>query len=172
MSTSDARTLFCLAAVDSPLLPYRWGGESPEEGGYDCSGRVSDRLAFAARFYPDLYDGARRTAAGLRSYYLDRGCIPIEKPSNLVPGCLTFHAMTGKAPHHVRIHLVTLPLFHGEHGLEEAVGPVACEYGGAGSDATTFRKALMRGAGFQLVASDRPNGEWWGAIDPFAVLKS
>lgn len=171
MSAEDARVLFCLAAVDSPLLPYRWGGESPEEGGYDCSGRTCDRLTFVSRFYPSLYDGQRRTAATLRSFFLDRGCLPIINPRDLRPGCLTFHAQAGRPPHHVRVHLMTLPAFLGEHGLEEPVGPVACEYAGAGSEATTFRKALMRAAGFQLVASDRPNGDWWQALDPFQNLR-
>jgi len=160
----DCRALLCLfgARMAGHFL-YSWGGESSEEGGYDCSGMISTVLAQTCRFWPALYDGQRRTAQGLRDYFIARGCTELKgDPEQLRPGCLVFYARPGHAIHHVALHLCTVPL---------GVGPVALEAGGGGSRTTSPREALLASAGVRLTASDQHGqGVTWTAVDPIEVL--
>jgi hypothetical protein len=162
-SIEDARVALCLDAWDRRGPVYLWGRR-------DCSKVVSDALASVARAWPTLYDGKRRTAAGLRDYYLERGCGPIDTPGLLKPGCLVFLARPQQRVHHVRLHLVTVPPAGLEGGLQE-VGPVSVEAGGGDSDNVTPRRSLMEGATVRVIASDRPGGGWWQALDPFEVMR-
>jgi hypothetical protein len=162
MSVDDARIAFCLEAQKRLGDLYRWGGESDAEGGVDCSGLVHACFLSIREDWPKLYDGIRRTAADLRSYFTDRGCVPIESAGALKPGCLVFLARPSQRIHHVRIHLYTSPL--DSHRAIEA--------GGGDSDNTTDKQSLWESACVRYVASHRPSGGWWGAVDPFGVLEN
>lgn len=170
MTVADARVLFILLAARkaSSQLLYAWGGEDIDEGGMDCSGLVSEVLRETARAYPSLYDGQRRTAEGIAGYYAGRGVA--RKPWDDVsppPGALCFF---GKPRiYHIKIHLCVVPDIELDAGLAE-VGPLAIDSGGAGSDATNPRTALLRAAGVRLSASDwhgQSRAQW---LDPFETV--
>lgn len=67
--------------------PYVWGGDSMDEGGFDCSGFVYNALKDAG------YDVGRTTAQGYRSYGTK------VNQSNMQPGDLVFFGKNGKATH-------------------------------------------------------------------------
>jgi len=164
--------LLLLAARDLGEYLYAWGGETAEEGGFDCSGFVSEKLRLAARAYPLLYDGQRRTARGLfRYYYTHRGCREIREAGELRPGCIVFYRQPTAEIHHVAIHAMTV-VDVALGGKVSPVGPVAFEAGGAGSKATSPRSALLSSAGVRLTATDyHGRGVEWVAVDPFTLLR-
>lgn len=169
--TLDGRVfLLLLAARMVGDYLYAWGGEETGEGGFDCSGFASVALLQAARAWPGLYDGGRNTAQGLYDYYDERGCPDITGIDDLKPGCLVFYRRPGRRIHHVAIHATTVPPLR-RGGGEMAVGPVAFESGGGGSDTTSPRAALCRSAGVRLTASDQHGtGVEWVGKDPFETL--
>lgn len=67
--------------------PYVWGGESPEEGGMDCSGFVYNALKDAG------YKIGRTTAQGYRGYG------NTVSKSEMQPGDLVFYGNGNKASH-------------------------------------------------------------------------
>lgn len=172
---ADARMYFVFLATR--LLGhhlYAWGGESDDEGGFDCSGLVSDCLIRTARAetWSQLYRGGRATASGLEAYYAGRGVEPITRAADLIPGALVFYVAAGAAPHHVAIHVATVPSmrYPSRPGEPLPFGPMAIEAAGAGSGATSPRAALLRSAGVRLSASDEHGGAAWRARDPFRLL--
>jgi hypothetical protein len=171
MSTIDDARVF-LVLMAARLVGdyvYAWGGDAPEEGGFDCSGFVCRALTQTARAWPELYDGERRTAAGLYGWYDEQGCPDFEDAGALRPGCLLFYRRPGRRIHHVALHAVTVPpVLLGERA--RPAGPIAFEAGGAGSGAVTPRAALERAAGIRLRASDHHPGAEWVAKDPFRLL--
>jgi cell wall-associated NlpC family hydrolase len=83
-----------VAAAEAQLgWPYVWGGESPAEGGFDCSGLVAYAFAAAGAPLP-----GRPTAAGLWAM-----AQPIAAPA-LQPGDLTFAGAASGAPYHVAVY--------------------------------------------------------------------
>jgi hypothetical protein len=167
----DARVfLLLMAARMVGDYLYSWGGEEASEGGFDCSGFASIALMQAARAWPGLFDGGRTTAAGLYSYYDERGCPDIVESAELRPGCLVFYRRPGAKIHHVAIHATTVPPLRINGKLRET-GPVAFESGGSGSSATSPRAALCASAGVRLTASDYHGAHSeWVAKDPFELL--
>lgn len=164
--TLDTRVHFCKEAIDRIGSLYAWGGDDDDEGGFDCSGLFHDCAIATARYWPEFYDGSRRTAASVYDYFSKRGCKSIWQPAQLAPGCLVFCAANAEAKiHHMRIHLYTAPPL-------SRCGYVAVEAGGGDSDNTSARQSLMERATISLVASDRPNGRWWVALDPFLLLEA
>lgn len=170
MSSADARAGFLfLAGREVGGHLYLWGGESTDEGGFDCSGYVSTTLARAAKAWPALYDGRRRTAAGLYEYFVERGCQDIIELEELRPGCLAFYQSKTLAPiYHVAIHLATVPALETSAG-PLPFGPVAFEAGGGGSATTSPRAALTSNAQIRLSATDRHGSARWVALDPFTL---
>jgi hypothetical protein len=156
--TDDARVLFLLlAARKVGSFLYAWGGESADEGGFDCSGFVSTCLTELRRHYPAIYDGQRRTADGLFEFYRTRSA-PIFALGDLRPGALAFYPREGRKTH-IAIHACRVPPI-GTHD----VGPIAFEAGGSGSAATSPRAALMAAATIRMTATDR---RLFVALDPF-----
>ena len=179
MRSIDARAaLVFLASRELGEHVYLWGGESTAEGGFDCSGWVSHCLTELSRAYPEIYDGGRRTAAGLEAFFGDRDCPMIVDVGDLRPGCLVFFmsAFSGSRVYHVKLHVANVPpiqanpAFGGAH-LKLPVGPLAIDSGGGGSRTTTPREALKQGAGIRLSASDHHGGATWFARDPFHLLE-
>ena len=148
---------------------YAWGGDGSTEGGYDCSGYVCRVLTDAARSWPTLYDGQRRTAQGLADYYggTGRGLAAVATVDALRPGMVVFYRRPGASIHHVALHAVTLPPLGGK----VEVGPVGFEAGGSGSAATSPRAALLASATVRLTASDyHGQGAEWFALDPCSLI--
>jgi hypothetical protein len=169
----DARVfLILMAARMVGDYLYAWGGEEADEGGFDCSGFASVALMQTARGWPNLYEGGRCAAAALYQYYDALGCPDVRQVPELLPGCLVFYRRPGNPFHHVAIHAVDVPdLALG--GALRAVGPVAFEAGGSGSQATSPRAALLASATIRLSASDHHGeGVEWVAKDPFLLLEA
>lgn len=160
----NARAMLAVLALDVIGWPYIWGGESEEEGGFDCSGFVSDRLKLVAQAFPDLYDGGRRTARGLFSHFTNRsGVVMFSRQEELVPGSIIFYRRGDRPIHHVAIHL-----FDGGDG----VGPIAIEAGGAGSSSPDVRQAMLRSASVRLTATDsHGSGVRWIGLDVCSLLE-
>lgn len=178
MSALDARVLFLMLAqqkVGGAL--YMWGGESNDEGGFDCSGYVCDTLIRTARAWPDLYGGGRLTAQGLYDYFAQRGDFNGPSLEGLLPGALAFYRRPGKRFHHVAIHVVTVPPIQLKAALGGGgqqlypVGPIAFEAGGGGSRIDSPRDALQANAAVRLSDTDS-HGRGVEAVylDPFANL--
>ena len=83
--------------------PYVWGGESMDEGGFDCSGFVYNTLKDAG------YDVGRTTAQGYRNYG--------EKinQSDMKEGDLIFFGKNGKATH-IGIYVGNGQMIHSSGG--------------------------------------------------------
>ena len=82
--------------------PYVWGGESMEEGGYDCSGYVYNVLRDSG------FDVGRTTADGYRT---------IGKKvdsSQRKPGDLLYFGKNGRATH--------IAIYAGDNGMYESIG--------------------------------------------------
>lgn len=162
---ADARAL-TVALFLMPRLgqPYVWGGDGGKELGFDCSGLQCAVLSESDVLYPGLYDGQRRTAAGLLAYYVGRRLVPSADLDKLMPGCLLFYSRRGSAPHHVAMHVARMPLSKGGT-------PICVEAGGAGSNASTFAGALRASGSVRLSDSDwHGDGIEWGFVDPFALI--
>jgi hypothetical protein len=87
--------LAAVAAAEAQVgWPYRWGGESREEGGFDCSGLVDYAYAAAGAPLP-----GRPTAADL--WQMARP----EAAARLAPADLVFVGTSGGAPHHVGMYV-------------------------------------------------------------------
>ena len=173
----DARVfLLLMAARKVGNYLYAWGGESADEGGFDCSGFVSISLMETARAWPQLYDGGRQTAAGLYHYYHGKNCPDITRTQDLKPACLLFYRNPSGSIFHVAIHAADVPALtekDEQSGKVRSVevGPIAFEAGGAGSTATSPREALKRNAGIRVSASDAHTvNNTWVAKDPFILL--
>lgn len=171
-SEIDARVfLILMAARMVGDYLYSWGGETADEGGFDCSGFASVALMQASRAWPQLYEGSRQTAAGLYTYFDQRGCPDIQSVEDLMPGCLVFYHRPGKRIHHVAIHVTNVPSITLK-SQQLQVGPIAFESGGTGSSATSPRAALLLSAGVRVTASDHHGtGVEWVGKDPFILLK-
>ncbi len=170
-SELDGRVfLLMMAARKLGDYLYAWGGEEADEGGYDCSGYISEVLTQANRAWPGLYDGGRTTAAGLYDYYDGKGCPDITSLSELKPASIVFYRRPGKRIHHVAVHVANVPRVKlGNRNAE--VGPIAFESGGGRSSTTSPRSALRKSAGIRLTATDvHGNGVEWLAKDPFVLL--
>ena len=167
----DARSYLVLYATRLLGRPYMWGGESEAEGGDDCSGFVHEVLVALARHWPDLYDGERRSAAGLFGYFVNRGVATKGRVPDLVPGMAVFwHKQDAIV--HVRLHLATLPPMTavGDHDLLP-VGPVGIESSGGGPDVTSPRAALKATAGVRFCATDTyRGGTAWVALDFLSLI--
>jgi cell wall-associated NlpC family hydrolase len=84
-----------VAAAEAQVgWPYRWGGESREDGGFDCSGLVDYAYAAAGDPLP-----GRPTAADL--WHMARP----EAAAELAPADLVFVGTSGGAPHHVGMYV-------------------------------------------------------------------
>jgi cell wall-associated NlpC family hydrolase len=92
-------------AVDKVGYRYVWGGESPAEGGFDCSGLVHWAFNHAGVPIPRL------TAQG---YYNSYGRVSY---ANRRPGDLIFYADGSGAVTHVEIYLGV----NGDNNVEEVV---------------------------------------------------
>jgi cell wall-associated NlpC family hydrolase len=87
--------LAAVAAAEAQVgWPYRWGGESREDGGFDCSGLVDYAYAAAGDPLP-----GRPTAADL--WQMARP----EAAAELAPADLVFVGTSGGAPHHVGMYV-------------------------------------------------------------------
>jgi len=172
----DARALFILLAARrlSQQSLYMWGGESHEEGGFDCSGTVSELCTELNRSFPGFYTGGRTTAAGIRNWYLAKGCDELifgagGLPGGTPPGSLVFFRLSGRSPHHVKVHLCTVPDTQ-LGAVKLPVGPIAMDSGGGGSQTTSPREALRSAAGIRLSASDQHGSAMGLVLDPFKLL--
>jgi len=85
---ADAAVAFALAQLGTP---YRWGGEGPEQGGFDCSGLV--QVAFAAA-------GVHLPRTAQRQYDTGPHLAPGEPP---LPGDLVFFGTSPTSVTHVGI---------------------------------------------------------------------
>ena len=178
-SITDARVfLIMMGARKVGNSLYAWGGETENEGGYDCSGFVSHVLTETNRAWPGFYTGGRQTAKGIYTHFDKLGCPDIESVKDLKPGCVVFYfskGKTAKSATHVALHVANVPEIHirrGNSALTAAVGPVAFEAGGAGSKATSPRAALQKSATIRVTATDSHGGQSWVAKDPFSHLQS
>jgi cell wall-associated NlpC family hydrolase len=87
--------LAAVAAAEAQVgWPYQWGGESREDGGFDCSGLVDYAYAAAGDPLP-----GRPTAADL--WQMARP----ETAAELAPADLVFVGSSGGAPHHVGMYV-------------------------------------------------------------------
>jgi hypothetical protein len=87
--------LAAVAAAEAQIgWPYRWGGESREDGGFDCSGLVDYAYAAAGDPLP-----GRPTAADL--WQMARP----EAAAELAPADLVFVGAHGGAPHQVGMYV-------------------------------------------------------------------
>jgi NlpC/P60 family len=87
--------LAAVAAAEAQVgWPYRWGGESREDGGFDCSGLVDYAYAAAGDPLP-----GRPTAADL--WRMARPEAAVE----LAPADLVFVGAASGAPHHVGMYV-------------------------------------------------------------------
>ncbi len=169
-TAADARSLAVVLASRMVGNLYSWGGESLQEGGFDCSGFVGEVLTQTAAAWPQLYDGRRRTARGLYLHFKEHGVPDITRVGDLLPGAVVFYRRPGKPIHHVAFHVATVPAVRLEDGANE-VGPLAFEAGGSGSKATTPRAALLASAGVRMSASDyHGQGVEWVGKDPFSLI--
>lgn len=82
--------------------PYVWGGESMEEGGYDCSGYVYNVLRDSG------FNVGRTTADGYRS--LGKKIDPGQRK----PGDLLYFGKNGRATH--------VAFYAGDNGMYESIG--------------------------------------------------
>ena len=82
--------------------PYVWGGESKEEGGYDCSGYAYNVLRDSG------FNVGRTTADGYRS--LGKKIDPSQKK----PADLLFFGKNGRATH--------IAFYAGDNGMYESIG--------------------------------------------------
>jgi hypothetical protein len=129
------------------------------------------QLEAASRIIPGLYDGKRRTAAGLYGYYEGRGAPDVRDVGDLEPGALVFYRSSrSDRIYHVAIHIATLGSFARSDGSAVPIGPVAIESGGAGSRAKTPRDALLSSAGVRMTASDNHGSGRWVSKDPFKLV--
>jgi hypothetical protein len=169
----DARVALCvLAARESGDHLYIWGGESSDEGGFDCSGFVCDLLMRANHLWPGIYTSGRTTAHSLYEYYSRKSVYDITDVDNLVPGSIVFYRRSLESRiFHVALHVFNLDEFILSNGRTVPIGPMAIESGGAGSYSKTPRDALRASAGVRMTASDY-HGEHvkWVAKDPFTLL--
>jgi cell wall-associated NlpC family hydrolase len=87
--------LAAVAAAEAQVgWPYRWGGESREDGGFDCSGLVDYAYAAAGDPLP-----GRPTAADLWRMARPEAAV------DLAPADLVFVGSSGGAPHHVGMYV-------------------------------------------------------------------
>ena len=173
MNVIAARVALCvLASRESGDHLYIWGGDSADEGGFDCSGFVCDLLMRANRLMPGIYLGGRTTAHMIHTYYDKLGVPDINDVDELEPGMILFYRMGGEARFfHTALHIFTLDEFGLVNGDTAPIGPVAIESGGAGSFSTSPREALKASAGVRMTASDvHGRGVEWVAKDPFSLL--
>jgi len=173
MKIVDARVAFCvMAARESGDHLYIWGGESNDEGGFDCSGFACDLLMRANHLWPGIYQGGRTTAHRLRDYYDALDVPDIDKVEDLMPGSLVFYYRPPQPRmFHVALHIANLDEFVMRNGNTAPIGPIAIESGGAGSASTSPREALRVSAGVRMTASDsHGRGVRWVAKDPFSLL--
>jgi len=154
---ADARAAFCGAAMTVHRMPYRWGGETLEEGGFDCSGLVCWDFDVLARLGWSMFaDVGRRTAHGLRDHFQDR----FVSASELKPGALTFFENSAGRVYHVKIFLAQLPSGY----------RVAIDAGGGGSKTDSFEAAIEQGAFVRLSNAVTHGRGRFSAVDPFAFL--
>jgi hypothetical protein len=169
----DARVALCvLAARESGDHLYIWGGDSADEGGFDCSGFVCDLLMRANRLIPGIYYGGRTTAHTLHEYYDALRVPDVDDVDELQPGSILFYRRRGEGRYfHTALHICNLDEFGLINGDTAPIGPIAIESGGAGSFATSPREALKVSAGVRMTASDiHGKGVAWVAKDPFSLL--
>ncbi len=173
MKEIDARVALCvLASRESGDHLYIWGGESADEGGFDCSGFSCDLLMRANRIWPGIYMGRRTTADGLYNYYDDQEVPDVTRVDDLLPAMLLFYRrrMSSRC-FHTAIHVCNLDEYTLVTGQTAPIGPIAIESGGAGSAASSPRDALRASAGVRMTASDyHGSGVEWVAKDPFSLL--
>ena len=165
----NARVFFLLMAarlVGDYL--YAWGGDEPDEGGYDCSGFASTVLTQSARAWP-LYDNKRRSAHELFVYFDQKGCPDITDAAQFTPGCLVFYRTPGQDFSHVAIHATSVPQIALNGDMKE-VGPLGFEAGGGGQGSDSPRAALRASAGIRLTATDHHGSQEFVAKDPFVLL--
>lgn len=158
MSRADHARAWALSHLTERLgQVYVWGDR-------DCSKIACDFMTEAARVgWVDLYDGMRRNAAALDAYLHLRGCMRYSTVPELRPGMLVFYARDEpeSKPHHVAIHVATLP-----SGVPECI-----EAGGAGSKADSYEHALRESGSVRRSDSNYHGaGVLWWARDPFALV--
>jgi len=160
MSALDARAFTVLDAARQLGEPYIWGGESLQEGGFDCSGFICHVLAGVGSVWPQVKVG-RLTAEGLYRHFSGLGCKDITEETDLLPGCLVFFSQDKFSRiYHVKLHIAT-----------GVFGPLAIDAGGAGSNSPTLKAALRHAAGVRMSASTYHGGAFWRALDPFSLLE-
>jgi len=93
-ATAGGRARVTKAALEQVGWPYLWGGDSPSEGGFDCSGLVDYAYAHAGMALP-----GRPTAAVLWQMSAAVG------PKHLKPGDLAFLYTRTRAPFHVALYV-------------------------------------------------------------------
>ena len=93
-ATAGGRARVITAALEQVGWPYLWGGDSPSEGGFDCSGLVDYAYAHARMALP-----GRPTAAVLWQMSAAVG------PKHLKPGDLAFLYTRTRAPFHVALYV-------------------------------------------------------------------
>jgi cell wall-associated NlpC family hydrolase len=93
-ATAGGRARVIRAALEQVGWPYLWGGDSPSEGGFDCSGLVDYAYAHAGMALP-----GRPTAAVLWQMSAAVG------PKHLKPGDLAFLYTRTRAPFHVALYV-------------------------------------------------------------------
>ena len=93
-ATAGGRARVIRAALEQVGWPYLWGGDSPSEGGFDCSGLVDYAYARAGMALP-----GRPTAAVLWQMSAAVG------PRHLKPGDLAFLYTRTRAPFHVALYV-------------------------------------------------------------------
>jgi len=159
---------------------YIWGGDGLDEYGLDCSGFACMVLDAMRMVLPDIYDGQRRTAAGIMNYYRQRGAPVITDASKLTPGCLVFFrkGTTGRI-YHVQIHTYGFEsafiegafsekrrkVWHGPRGLEST------SRGSGASGLDTVGESLSRGAGVTPCTSGVHGRQTeFQAVDPIALM--
>jgi hypothetical protein len=89
----DDSRLACLIACDCLMMPYIWGGDSPEDGGMDCSGFFGHALKTVGRLPPDF----DTTAQGYFDRYKQYAVIEPYR------GCGAFYGKNGHSITHVML---------------------------------------------------------------------
>ena len=166
----NARVFFLLMAARLVgNYVYAWGGEEPDEGGYDCSGFATTILTETARAWPPVYDNVRRNPHELFTYLDHQGCPDITDSRLFTPGCIVFYRTRGHDFTHVTIHATTVPMIS-LNGQMKEVGPLGFEAGGGGEQTDSPRAALRASAGIRLTATDHHGSQEWVAKDPFVLV--